>query len=325
MGKCLAESVSPYNKLLEMNDLSTLRALVFDSLNDEIALIDDTGIIVDVNLAWTNFGFENGLNSECACVGRNYLDALSASVARGDYFSTKVERGICEVLRGSRERFSLEYPCHSPKEKRWFMMHIASLKDRSTGIYVISHYNITQRKLAEERAEYLAMNDPLTGLANRRRFNEFLNTEMRRSIRKRTPLSLIMLDIDYFKNYNDRFGHREGDHCLTQISRILLAYSRRPADLAARFGGDEFALILGQSNREEAQTISTAILSAIYDLDLVIGESRRVTASIGVASLTPRKLQEADLLVRETDKALYRAKAEGRNRIVFVQVVNTDR
>ena len=97
------------------------------------------------------------------------------------------------------------------------------------------------------------MHDPLTGLANRRYFNLFLNRELRRSIRNRSAVSLIELDVDYFKDYNDEFRHLVGDQCLINVGQALLTFSRRPSDLAARLGGDEFALILGDPLRGIAE------------------------------------------------------------------------
>ena len=304
-----------------MQDLSALHTLVINSLEEQIAVIDQAGTIVDVNFAWTNFGVENGLSSKCACVGCNYLRVLSASVASGDSLAGEAAQGILDVVSGKRAAFYFEYPCHSPDEKRWFMMRVTRLKDDSRSLFAISHHNITLRKLAEERAEHLAMHDPLTGLANRRHFNLFLNREMRRSIRNRSAISLIELDVDYFKDYNDEFGHLAGDQCLANVSQALLAFSRRPSDLAARLGGDEFALLLGDTDFVQSQEVAEAILKAINDLRMVFGESRQVTVSVGVASVIPCKQQNEDLLLQEADKALYRAKLAGRNRVVHAQPV----
>ncbi len=299
-----------------MVDLSALHTLVINSLEEQIAVIDQAGTIVDVNSAWEDFGIENGLSSESACVGRNYLEVLSASAARGDGLAGEAEQGILDVMSGKRASFHLEYPCHSPDEKRWFIMHVTRLKDDSRRLFVISHHNITRRKLAEERAEHLAMHDALTGLANRRYFNLSLSGEMRRGLRNRSAVSLIAVDVDYFKDYNDEFGHLAGDQCLVNIGKALGAFSRRPSDLAARLGGDEFALLLGNTNSEEAQKIAEAIRKAIADLRMVFGESKQVTVSVGVAAMIPDERQNGDFLLQEADKALYRAKLAGRNQVV---------
>ena len=186
---------------------------------------------------------------------------------------------------------------------------------------MISHHNITSRKLAEERAERLAMYDSLTGLANRRYFNQFLNREFQRSIRNRSAISLVEVDVDHFKEYNDELGHPAGDQCLVNVGQALLALSHRPSDLAARLGGDEFALILGDTNAVGSQKIAEAVLKTITDLGMVFGESRLISVSVGVASMIPYERQNEDYLLQEADKALYRAKAAGRNRVVHAQPI----
>lgn len=302
-----------------MQDLSALHTLVINSLEEQIAVIDRSGAIIDVNDAWTDFGIENGLSSGTASIGANYFKVLSDSSGSGDALADEAAQGIHDVVNGKREIFRLEYPCHSPSEKRWFMMRVARLKNSPTMLFVISHHNITLRKLAEERAEHLAMHDPLTGLANRRYFKLFLNREVRRSIRNRSEISLLGLDVDYFKNYNDELGHPAGDQCLINVAHVLQELSRRPGDLAARLGGDEFALLLGDSNYAESQQIAETILKAVADLGMTFGGTGRVSVSIGVASVACDERMDEDFLFLEADKALYRAKLEGRGRVVHVR------
>jgi PAS domain-containing protein len=148
-----------------------LHTLVFHSLEEQIAVIDQAGNILDVNWSWQNFGAENGLPSVYTCPGHNYLKTLSDSAASGDSLAGEALNGIVDVLSGKSAVFYFEYPCHSPNEKRWFTMRVAPVHgDVSRSLFVISHHNVTQRKLTEERVEKLAMEDPLTGLANRRAF-----------------------------------------------------------------------------------------------------------------------------------------------------------
>lgn len=294
---------------------------VFHSLEDQIAVIDQAGNILEVNFAWQNFGIENGLPSGYACVGHNYLDTLSNSAAAGDSLAGDAMQGIAGVLAGKHAFFYHEYPCHSPDENRWFTMRVTALHgDESRGLFVISHHNVTQRKLAEERVEELAMHDPLTGLGNRRAFQLFLNKEMRSSIRNQAPIGLVLIDVDYFKNYNDEFGHTAGDQCLTNVGQVLLAHARRPDDLAARIGGDEFALILGNTELQIVRGIAESVLKAINSLKMVFGDSKQVTVSIGLLSVVPHEQQSGDFLFQEADKALYRAKSAGRNQAVYAQL-----
>jgi diguanylate cyclase (GGDEF)-like protein len=287
-------------------------------MEEQIAVIDQAGNILEVNFAWQKFGIENGLPSGYVFTGSNYLEALSDSVVAADRHAGDALQGIVEVLAGKRAFFYHEYPCHSPTEKRWFTMRITALHgDKSGGLFVVSHHNVTQRKLAEERAEELAMQDPLTGLGNRRAFHLFLNREIRSSIRSRRPIGLALIDVDYFKNYNDEFGHAAGDQCLANVAHVLLAHARRPDDLAARIGGDEFALILGNTELDTVRKIAESVLKAINDLKIVFGDSKQVTVSIGLLSVVPHKQQSEDFLFQEADKALYRAKSAGGNQAVY--------
>lgn len=300
-----------------MDKPNNLHTQVFHSLGDQLAVIDRTGCIVAVNLAWENFGAENGLPAGYSCLGTNYLRTLSLSAASGDELSHQAHQGITLVLEGKMSIFSFEYPCHSPNEQRWFTMRCSALHgDESRSMFLVSHHNITQRKLAEARVEQLALQDPLTGLANRRHFEMFLERELRGNARGATPISLVLVDVDYFKRYNDEFGHAAGDQCLSSVGGILLAHARRPGDLAARIGGDEFALILGNTNLPMARRIAESVLAGINDLRLVFCGSRQVTASLGVTTLVPGDGFKGEALFQQADKALYCAKAAGRNQVM---------
>lgn len=301
---------------------ANLHTLVFHSLEEQIAVIDQDGNIVDVNQAWEHFGAENDLHEEYRCLGNNYLKTLADSVASGDSFAAEALTGISNVINGTQTIFYFEYPCHSPNQKRWFTMRVAPLhSDQTTSLFVISHHNITQRKLAEEQIEKLAMNDPLTELANRRAFFRFLTQEMRVSIRNQTPIALLLLDIDYFKTINDQFGHLAGDQCLTKVGQALNAHARRPEDLAARIGGDEFALALGNTELAVALKIAEAVLQEINELEMNFEATIQLTASIGVFSVIPNKQQNEFFLFNETDKALYQAKAAGRNQVGHLNTI----
>jgi len=298
-----------------------VHTLVFNSLYQQIAVIDPAGTIVDVNDAWTNFGIDNGGSPDVVWRGKNYLKSLAASHSCGDSLAGTAADGILEVVKGQQATFSLEYPCDSPDEQRWFLMQVARLQDESVRLFAISHHNITRRKLAELQAEHLAMHDPLTELANRRYFNLTLHREFRRSKRDRSPISLIVVDIDHFKECNDEYGHLAGDYCLAQLGDVLQSFSRRPSDLAARLGGDEFALLLGGTDSVESQSIAEAIVKSFHDLRIVFGGSKQATISAGVASVIAREDQHEEFLVHEADKALYRAKQAGRNRVVHADAV----
>lgn len=199
------------------------------------------------------------------------------------------------------------------------MMRATPLQGASENLFVISHNNITQRKQAEEQVEYLSLHDPLTGLANRRHFNQFLSNEWRRNTRNRSPVSFIMFDLDHFKDYNDELGHLAGDQCLIKVAQAIRAISGRPGDLAVRYGGEEFGLLLGDTGLEESIKGAEAVRQEIYELDMCYRGTRRVTISAGVAYAIPENEHSEVFLIQEADKALYRAKQMGRNQIAYAK------
>lgn len=173
---------------------------------------------------------------------------------------------------------------------------------------------------ANSRLAELSTTDGLTGVANRRRFDEALASEWNRARRDGNPLSLLMVDVDHFKSYNDRLGHLAGDDCLRQVARALREHARRPGDLLARYGGEEFAL-LTRTDREHAARLAERLREDILALDAAHPDSEegRVTISVGVATLRVDPESAPSDLVRMADEALYAAKAAGRNRVVAAQ------
>nr|HQU86606.1 diguanylate cyclase [Pyrinomonadaceae bacterium] len=172
---------------------------------------------------------------------------------------------------------------------------------------------------ANEELQLLANSDGLTQIGNRRLFEEFLQSEWHRAIRFKTEISLILLDIDHFKLFNDTYGHQNGDDCLKNVSQALRDTIHRPTDLLARFGGEEFAIILGGTDMQGALTIAEQAMENVRNLQIIHESSEtgeHLTISIGVATtFVSLGMSEADL-IKAADEALYKAKAEGRNRIV---------
>jgi two-component system chemotaxis family response regulator WspR len=177
----------------------------------------------------------------------------------------------------------------------------------------------SQRKLADANIELqrLAALDSLTGIANRRRLDEVLHAEWRRGQRDKTPLSLLMCDIDCFKMYNDSFGHLAGDLCLKKAAAVLTEHLKRPADLAARYGGEEFVIVLPDTALDGALAIAHACRDQIELLAIANynAPGGRITMSIGVASVVPSPASSLENLIANADKALYAAKTAGRNRV----------
>ena len=186
---------------------------------------------------------------------------------------------------------------------------------------------IRERKLAQEALEKanqelqrLATLDGLTQVANRRRFDEYLSQEWQRLKREQLPLSLIMCDVDYFKSYNDTYGHQAGDDCLRQVAQAIKKTAKRSTDLVARYGGEEFILILPNTNEEGGMNIAGLMHESIHSLKIPHANSsvcKYVTLSIGVSSTIPSQNCSQETLISIVDKALYEAKQQGRNRIIY--------
>jgi len=185
--------------------------------------------------------------------------------------------------------------------------------------------NITTTKSLKTQFEnqelrIISTKDGLTEINNRRRFDEALHDEWYRASRLSKPISLIICDIDKFKEYNDTYGHLEGDKCLIRIAQLIQEYTRRSGDLAARFGGEEFALILPDTKNEHAKDIAELIRLAIADLDIEHSASsvaKYTTASFGVYTTVPDKNGTPKSLIEYADKALYQAKEQGRNKVIL--------
>jgi two-component system chemotaxis family response regulator WspR len=179
----------------------------------------------------------------------------------------------------------------------------------------------SQRQLLETNLELERLNnvDGLTGLSNRKHLDSYLESEWRRCARAHTPLSLLMVDVDHFKLYNDTCGHVAGDEVLRRVARALRDSCRRPADLSARYGGEEFAVVLPDVGAAELPPFGEALRRAVSDLDVshpASATARQVTVSIGGATAIPDPWTKTTDLVSAADRALYEAKRDGRNRVV---------
>ncbi|HXW76125.1 MAG TPA: diguanylate cyclase, partial [Candidatus Eremiobacteraceae bacterium] len=186
------------------------------------------------------------------------------------------------------------------------------------GLYLA--VQIQELRLTSEKTKFeaLAMTDVLTGLANRRYFDYRLGEEWSRCARSGEPLSLILVDVDFFKAFNDRYGHVAGDACLQQVAGALAQCTLRPSDVLARYGGEEFAVILGETDHAGAVAVAERMRAAVSGLDVNHGASglNVVTISAGVATCTTAAGTDRISLVRRADEALYEAKKGGRNRVV---------
>jgi diguanylate cyclase (GGDEF)-like protein len=183
---------------------------------------------------------------------------------------------------------------------------------------LITQMRVRNQLLIKQQADLLrsiALNDGLTGIANRRKFDANLETQWQHCQRNAQPLSLLMLDVDFFKRYNDHYGHQQGDICLQEIARTLEESLQRPLDLAARYGGEEFALILPHTDMKGASYIADKILLNVQNLGLEHQTSDAadwVTLSIGAATITPTAAANPTQLLSAADQQLYLAKSAGR-------------
>lgn len=174
-----------------------------------------------------------------------------------------------------------------------------------------------QLEVANEALELLATADALTGLANRRRFDHFMQVEWHRADRTRQPLALLMIDVDHFKAYNDTYGHHGGDAVLRKVASVLRLAATRLSDLAARHGGEEFAVVLVETSPEGALAVAEFVRRSVEELKIPHSASPFgvLTVSLGVATRTDGRFPQMADLVVACDKALYESKARGRNRV----------
>lgn len=193
------------------------------------------------------------------------------------------------------------------------------LQELDTICLSVRQYSEMTHKLQQANQEllYLARHDGLTGLANRRNFDEALENEHARARRNQSDLTLILLDIDHFKRLNDQYGHPFGDSCLRQLAEVLREFSRRPGDLAARYGGEEFAIILPDTTLEQGRTLVERLRVAVSKLVLISEDGIPVsfTISAGLVHINGLPHYKPKDLIHLADLALYRAKQSGRNRV----------
>ncbi|WP_158407938.1 GGDEF domain-containing protein [Dyella japonica] len=291
---------------------ASLQAL-YDAVPVALGVIDRDGCYVGANGAYA------------AVLGLTPADIIGRRV--GEYLP-----GAEEQLRRDIASFDAgfdvterEVACHG----RYFLVALQAVRGEDGGVLGVTSalVDITVRKRMEEASEqarrhwqFHASHDHLTGLANRRRLDDAIAAEATRCMRNGAALSLLMMDVDCFKSYNDHVGHQRGDECLRAIATRLRGCIRRQGDLVGRYGGEEFIAILPDTDAAGAQVVAGHILQAIRELAIWHPGSpyQRVTMSIGVASLEdlpPSRLGSREALLHCADRALYAAKAAGRNTV----------
>ena len=246
---------------------------------------------------------------------------------------------VRELLEGKRSTYSMEKRYYT-KDRRliWVNLTVSLVRkaDGAPNYFISVIEDITSRKIVEKERdeliaeledrvrlrtaelERLSHTDSLTGIANRRAFDRYLSAEWDRACRTRQPLSIILIDIDFFKNFNDTGGHAAADHALKSVASCLRDVAQRSTDLAARYGGDEFVLVLPDTDAEGALAMAARIQGMVDRLEIANFGSRIgkvMTVSQGVATACPDSKGDWDRLLLEADQALYRAKEMGRARV----------
>jgi diguanylate cyclase (GGDEF)-like protein/PAS domain S-box-containing protein len=286
---------------------------LYDAIPVALGVIDRDGRYVAANGAYAAV---HGLTPE-DMIGRRIGEYLPGA-----------EEQLHEDLANFDAGFDLmerEVACHG----RYFHVALQAVRDADGSVLGITSalIDITARKRMEVASEearrhwqFHASHDHLTGLANRRRLDDAIDAEARRCMRSGAAMSLLMMDVDYFKSYNDHVGHQKGDECLRAIATRLRKCIRRHSDLVGRYGGEEFIAVLPDTDAAGAQVVARHILREIRSLAMWHPGSPYdcVTLSIGLASLDdlpPSKLSSREALLNCADRALYAAKAAGRNKL----------
>ncbi|WP_425641319.1 diguanylate cyclase [Marinomonas gallaica] len=302
-----------------LDSIEFLKSII-DSIASQLAVIDSDGRIVYVNQSWCDFGKESG-----ACCDTvewdtiNYLTACDQSSVNGDNFGSSVAQGLRDLIQGDTEEFQIEYPCHSPTQKRWFIMRCTPFDQGNQRFIVIVHQDVSQRKLAEEAVERLARFDSLTNIHNRRSFDEHMEASWSKAIECQQSVSLAIIDLDYFKSLNDYYGHQAGDDCLVKVAQLLQSLATLHGFFCARYGGEEFAIIWVEESVDKTRIICNEFLQALQALQIknpCPTSCPHLTASIGLVELIPNKSSTVKDAFRQADALLYQAKKEGRNKIL---------
>ncbi|MGZ8289994.1 MAG: diguanylate cyclase [Telluria sp.] len=287
-----------------------LRTIV-DSMAEGLMIIEASGRIQYANPACGRY---LGCSPE-ALEKKTLNDLLSPPVAQEylDYFARCAEEPEIAPQPGAREVVIRR--CDG--SLRAMDLTLAPMAMHQT-LFIGLLHDITHHKQSENALQRAALLDPLTKIANRRHFDAFIDVEWQRAVRSGEPLSLVVLDVDHFKLYNDTLGHPAGDLALQQVAGVLQAHAPRATDLAARYGGEEFVLLFAETSSSDAAALAETIRSHVEALQMPhprSPSSEWITVSMGVATMIPTQLDHIEKLFVAADRAMYSAKEAGRNRV----------
>lgn len=298
-------------------------------MSDGLAMFDSEGRILLCNEQYSaSFPY----TSELRKPGMLLRDVLRKVVKTGEQLNVPahdaegwIDRIVANLAIESEEEVNLF-------DGRWLQVRTRPTTEGKTLVVVTDVTRIKHAELAlhsaTDQLKYLVRTDGLTGLLNRRAFDDAMETEIARSSRAGTPMSLLLIDVDRFKAYNDHYGHPAGDECLKLVAEHLRLSLKRPADMAARYGGEEFAAILPDTDEDGAYLVAEAFRRSLAEARQPHRASERgiLTASVGVATYMPDNLhRSAPEIIRTADEALYSAKAAGRDRVFGTRVAGKQR
>lgn len=316
----------------ELADWERFARSTVDALLSHMAILDETGTILAVNRAWREFAMANGGGSSAFAVGSNYLSVCDGACGDCATEAAAVAAGLRGVLEGRLQTFEREYPCHSPTEKRWFVVRVSRFAGDGPRRIVVAHENITARREAEERLRHDSLHDGLTGLPNRVSLNGRVRRCLEHSrVEPGYRFAVLFMDLDRFKVVNDSLGHTAGDVLLRTVAQRLGECVRTSNEasgmvgateegweeftggMVARLGGDEFTVLLGGLREEaDAEAVARRLLAAVCRPVQYESHELEVTASIGIVIGGAGYESERDVL-RDADVAMYKAKESGKN------------
>ncbi|MBY0238560.1 MAG: diguanylate cyclase [Burkholderiaceae bacterium] len=287
-----------------------LRTIV-NSMAEGLLIIEPSGRVQFTNPACDKYlGYKEG-----ELAGKTLDDLLNPLVAQEylDYFARYAANPETAHSHGTREVIIR----HRQGTSVCMDLTLTPMYSRQP-LFIGLLHDITHHKMSEDALHRAAMVDPLTKIANRRHFDTFLEKEWQRAIRSGSPLSLVVLDVDHFKLYNDSLGHAAGDICLQQVAQAINAHALRATDLAARYGGEEFVLLFAETDADAGFALAESIRNHVEALQLPHPRSITspwITVSVGVATVHPHQMDNVEALFIAADRAMYVAKENGRNQV----------
>ncbi len=303
---------------LALTKSDTVYKAILDTSIDPIFIINNNGVIESVSktiescLGWEPRDIKG--KKFCSLLSNDYKDRFENLLVKHDNIEHSPLVGhITEAV--AIHRIRKDFPCE-------ISINYIGIPEIKESFFTIAMRDISMRKAYEEKLGWMSSHDELTKIYNRRYFNEQIDKEWKRMLRHHENLSLIILDVDYFKHYNDSLGHQAGDLCLAKIANCLADSSRRAGDLVARYGGEEFTVLLPGTDLQGAQQVANNIKNLVSNLNLTHPNSdvaKKVTVSMGVACMVPLMGCSYERLIRFADQALYEAKHGGRNKICIYQ------